>query len=150
MKKLFFAALLSMLFLNVNAQQVNITSLAINGYDPVAYFTKGQAIEGTNKISAEHDGTTYYFSSVEHQSLFERNPEQYVPQYGGYCATGVATANAKFPVDPETFKVTEGKLYLFYNGPYQGNHFNGREPWVKDEIKLIKTANSNWRSLKSK
>ena len=131
------------------AQSVNTKSVALEGYDLVSYFTKSQAIQGTDKISAEVDGVHYYFSSVENQKLFKANPAKYMPQCGGFCATGVATASAKFPVDPENFVVTDGKLYLFYNGPYKGAHFNGKEPWMKDEKALIKKADTNWSSIKN-
>ncbi len=130
-------------------QSLNIKSVALDGYDLVSYFTKNQAIQGSDKLSVEVDGVHFHFSSVENQKLFKANPDKYLPECGGFCATGVATSNAKFPVDPENFKVTDGKLYLFYNGPYQGAHFNGKDHWVKDEKALAKKAESNWNTLKS-
>lgn len=132
------------------AQSVNTKAVALDGYDLVGYFTKNQAIQGTDKLSVEVDGIHFYFSSVENQKLFEANPEQYMPECGGFCATGVATANAKFPVDPENFQVTDGKLYLFYNGPYQGAHFDGKAPWLENEETMIKNASTNWAAIKSK
>ncbi len=132
------------------AQSLNTKTVALDGYDLVTYFTKGQAIQGTDKLSVEVDGSHFYFSSAETQQLFKANPSKYMPECGGFCATGVATANAKFPVDPENFVVTDGKLYLFYNGTYKGAHFDGKEPWMKDEKALIKKADGNWSSLKGK
>jgi len=131
------------------AQSINTKSVALEGYDLVAYFTKHQAIQGSDKLAIEVDGIHYYFSSIEHQQLFKANPTKYMPEMGGFCATAVATSNAKFPVDPETFQITDGKLYLFYNGPYKGQNFNGKEPWLKDEEALIKRANANWKTLKN-
>ena len=131
------------------AQNLNTKSIALDGYDLVTYFTKGQAIQGTDKLSVELDGIYYYFSSVESRDLFKNSPSKYFPECGGFCATGVATANAKFPVDPENFQITDGKLYLFYNGPYKGAHFNGKEPWLKDEKALIKKSQDNWSALKT-
>ncbi len=131
------------------AQSVNTKHVALEGYDLVGYFAKNQAIQGTDKLSVEVDGIHYYFSSVENKKLFKANPSKYMPECGGFCATAVATSNAKFPVDPETFKVTDGKLYLFYNGPYKGANFNGKEPWLKDEKTLIKKAEANWKALKN-
>lgn len=130
-------------------QTINTKSVAIEGYDLVAYFTKNQAIQGTQALPVEVEGVFYYFSSTENQAMFKANPKKYMPQCGGFCATGVATAKAKFPVDPENFVVTDGKLYLFYNGPYQGAHFNGKDPWVKDESALIKKAATNWTSIEN-
>ena len=147
MKKLVIVAnLLGVLQLTM-AQSINLTPLAIKGYDPVAYFTDNEAVEGRAEYEVTHDGAIYRFTSEAHKQLFQEKPESYLPQYGGFCATGVATANAKFPVDPNTFKVTRGKLYLFYNGPYQGAHFNGLDPWLKDEKDLIEKANQNWLAL---
>jgi len=131
-------------------QSLNTKSVALDGYDLVGYFAKNQAIQGSDKLSVEVDGVNFYFSSVENQKLFEANPQKYMPECGGFCATGVATANAKFPVDPENFVVTDGKLYLFYNGPYKGAHFDGKEPWMKDEKALIKKADDNWSTIKTK
>ncbi|WP_298545283.1 YHS domain-containing (seleno)protein [uncultured Aquimarina sp.] len=131
------------------AQNVNTKSVALEGYDLVGYFTKNQAIQGSDKLAVEVDGIHYYFSSVENQQLFKANPTKYMPEMGGFCATAVATSNAKFPVDPETFQITDGKLYLFYNGPYKGANFNGKEPWLKDEKALIKKAEVNWKTLKN-
>jgi len=131
------------------AQSINTKSVALEGYDLVSYFTKNQALQGSDRISAEVDGVHYYFSSVENQKLFQANPGKYMPECGGFCATGVATANAKFPVDPENFTVTDGKLYLFYNGPYKGAHFDGKEPWMKDEKSLAAKAEKNWSAIRN-
>jgi len=131
------------------SQQINTKAVALDGYALVTYFTKNQAIQVTAKLSVELNGIYYHFSSVESKEMFEKNPAQYMPECGGFCATGVATASAKFPVDPENFTVTDGKLYLFYNGPYQGSHFDGKEPWSKDETALIKKAEANWSTIKN-
>ncbi|MEL6194058.1 MAG: YHS domain-containing (seleno)protein [Bacteroidota bacterium] len=147
MKKLVIVASLLGVLQATIAQSINLTPLAIKGYDPVAYFTNNEAVEGSAQYEVEHEGAIYRFKTEAHKQLFQKNPVSYLPQYGGFCATGVATANAKFPVDPTTFTVTEGKLYLFYNGPYQGAHFNGLDPWLEDEKGLIKKANQNWLAL---
>lgn len=148
MKKLFLA--LGLFLTTVSfAQSVNTKSVALDGYDLVGYFTKKQAIQGTDKLSVVENGIHYYFSSVENQKKFKANPAKYMPECGGFCAMAVAGSNAKFPVDPENFKITDGKLYLFYNGPYKGAHFDGKQPWLKDEKNLIKKADKNWASLKN-
>lgn len=149
MKKLILAFALMCGSLSI-AQSINTKSVALDGYDLVAYFTKNQAIQGTDKVFVELDGVYYYFSSVENQKMFQADPKKYMPECGGFCATGVATAKAKFPVDPENFVVTDNKLFLFYNGPYKGEHFDGKEPWMKDEKALTQKANQNWSELKTK
>lgn len=87
---------------------------AVNGFDPVAFFTDSKPVNGSPFISAEHNGATYYFANEEHKKLFTSNPDKYVPQFGGYCAFGV-TLGKLFPVDISTWQVRDGKLYLNLN-----------------------------------
>lgn len=87
------------------------SGLAIHGYDPVAYFTDGAAIEGKADIAAAHNGATYRFASAEHRNQFLEDPEKYLPQYGGYCAFGTSIGK-KFNGDPTAWRVVDGKLYL--------------------------------------
>jgi len=126
--------------------------VAIGGYDVVAYFQSGKAVKGQPEIKAVNNGIIYYFSSIENQEAFTKNPVDYLPQYDGYCALAVGAQNKKVSINPEEFKITDGKLYLFFNGslPLSGKTFNSIEPWNKDEDNLIKKANTNWLSLKSK
>lgn len=91
------------------------SGLAISGYDPVAYFTTGKAVEGKKDILVQTDGITYLFSTPQNRDLFKANPAKYRPQYGGWCAYAMGAKGEKVEVDPETFKVLDGKLYLFYN-----------------------------------
>ena len=122
------------------AQTVNMSTsgLAIDGHDPVAYFTEGKAVPGSAEITASHDGATYRFASDEHRALFVAHPEIYVPQYGGYCAYGAAQGY-KAPVEPDKFTVLGGKLYLNYNGAVQST-------WVKDTAGYIEKADAFWAS----
>jgi len=126
--------------------------VAIGGYDVVAYFQSGKAVKGQPEIKVINNGIIYYFSSTENQEAFTQNPVGYLPQYDGYCALAVGAQNKKVSINPEEFKITDGKLYLFFNGPLplSGKMFNSIEPWNKDEDNLIKKANTNWLSLKSK
>lgn len=87
---------------------------ALNGFDPVAFFTDGKPVNGSPAIAAEHRGATYYFATEGHKQLFAANPEKYAPQFGGYCAYGVAVGKL-FPVDISTWQVRDGKLYLNLN-----------------------------------
>jgi YHS domain-containing protein len=123
-------------------QQFNVSKagLAIDGYDPVAYFTKGQAIEGRKEIATVYGGITYRFASVENRNIFKSNPSKYEPQYGGWCAYAMGDAGEKVSVDPETFKVLNGKLYLFYNKFFN----NTLKSWNKDEANLKAKADKNW------
>ena len=117
--------------------------VAISGYDPVAYFISGKAVEGNSKISAEYQGITYYFSSAANKDLFVKNPSGYEPQYGGWCAYAMGNTGEKVEVDPSTFKIVNGKLYLFYN-----KYFNNTlKSWNKDENNLRSKADKNWTNI---
>ncbi|WP_420404358.1 YHS domain-containing (seleno)protein [Nisaea sp.] len=85
--------------------------VALRGYDPVAYFTAGQAERGDASFTATYEGATYHFASAARREEFLLEPRLYVPSYGGFCAYGVAVGQ-KFDGDPEVFALVEGKLYL--------------------------------------
>ncbi len=118
------------------------SGIALDGYDPVAFFTDGKPMHGDLNISATHKGATYFFTSKDHKGKFESDPEAYVPQYGGYCAFGVA-AGALFPVDINTWQIKNGKLYLNLN-PAILEQFN------KKFDKQVAKADKNWPELVSK
>lgn len=125
----------------------NKDNVAINGYDLVAYFTQNEAVRGSQKHEAVHNGVKFWFASEEHKNMFLANPQKYEPQYGGWCAFGLAANNAKVPSDPKTFKLYNGKLYLFFNDFYQGNPVNTIVFWNADEANLKNKADRNWRAL---
>jgi YHS domain-containing protein len=114
--------------------------VGIKGYDPVAYFTEGKAVKGNKDEAALSNGVTYYFSSGANRQEFRKNPSRYEPQYGGWCAYAMGSSGSKVEIDPGTFKIQDGKLYLFYNKFFN----NTLKSWNKDETKLQKNANANW------
>lgn len=122
----------------------NKENVAINGYDVVAYFNAYKAVEGNKKHSVELDGVTYYFSSAANAKTFKENPSAYQPAYGGYCAFAMAMNGSKVPVDPTTFKIRDGKLYLFFNDLYKGEPMNTIIPWNAQEAELVGKADANW------
>src|SRR5258708_26352479 len=87
----------------------------IKGYDPVAYFTGSKAIKGSKDQAVVYEGITYYFSSAANREAFRKDPARYEPQYGGWCAYAMGNDGSKVEVDPGTFKIVGGKLFLFYN-----------------------------------
>ena len=89
--------------------------LAIKGYDPVAYFTQNQAVQGSDKYSYRWLGATWQFASAENRALFIAEPAKYAPQYGGYCADGVSFGTVTTNVDPKAWRIIEGKLYISYD-----------------------------------
>lgn len=150
LKQVFFIVLLTFVS-SVYAQvdPVDKNGLAIGGYDVVAYFSN-KAVKGNAKITASYNKATYQFSSTANRDAFEKNPTKYLPQFDGYCAWGVCEKTAKYPINPETFQVADGKLYLFYNGPLNGSNFNAHEAWKTDEKTLLKAADANWSAAKEK
>jgi YHS domain-containing protein len=114
--------------------------LAIQGYDPVAYFAAGKALHGKKEYSFSYQGVTYHFSSVTNRDLFKAAPEKYEPVYGGWCAYAMGATGDKVEVDPETFKIIDGKLYLYYNKFFT----NTLKTWNKDEKSLKEKADNNW------
>jgi len=89
--------------------------VAIMGYDPVAYFTDGRAVKGSDKYSFDWLGTPWHFASGKHREMFMSEPIKYAPQYGGYCVGEVVGGSVTVNIDPEAFKIIEGKLYLVYD-----------------------------------
>jgi YHS domain-containing protein len=124
-------------------QQFNISksSLAIDGYDPVAYFTAGKAVQGKKEISTIYEGITYRFSTIQNKQAFITDPAKYEPQYGGWCAYAMGSSGEKVEIDPETFKIINGKLYLFYNSFFN----NTLKSWNKNEYVLRSKADNNWK-----
>jgi len=118
-------------------------NLALQGYDPVAYFVSKKAIEGKKSLSTTFEGVIYYFSSQNNKELFLKEPEKYEPQYGGWCAYAMGASNEKVEVDPETFKLIDGKLYLFYNS-WGTNTLN---KWNDNQKYLNVKADKNWKSI---
>jgi YHS domain-containing protein len=116
---------------------------AIQGYDPVAYFVLGKAVEGKKELAVITEGITYYFSSQKNKELFIKDPKKYEPQYGGWCAYAMGANNEKVEIDPETFKIVDGKLYLFYHSWTN----NTLTKWNENEKNLKIKADKNWLKI---
>jgi YHS domain-containing protein len=135
-------------FASAQTEPVDKNGLAIGGYDVVTYFTANKATKGNAKFTAKNNGATYNFASAKNLKAFKSNPKKYLPQCDGYCAWGVAEKTTKFPINPETFKVVNGKLYLFFNGDFKGSPFNTLPEWNKDEKRLLGALKPNWEKVK--
>jgi YHS domain-containing protein len=112
------------------------SSLAVGGYDTVAYFKAGRPTQGVAQFETEYKGATWRFASKENLDAFKANPTAYAPQYGGYCAWAVSqgyTASG----DPNVWKIVNGKLYLNYDQGVQAK-------WEKDIPGFIAKADKNW------
>jgi YHS domain-containing protein len=119
--------------------------LAIEGYDPVSYF-KGKPQKGNASFSIMQNGATYRFANAADMNAFKQNPAMYMPMYGGWCAYAMGAKGEKVEVDPETYKIVGGRLYLFYN-----KYFNNTlKTWNKDEATLKNKADANWQKITNK
>jgi YHS domain-containing protein len=121
--------------LNLDAQGV-----AIHGYDPVAYFADGKPVKGSAEFSHKVGDATYYFASARHRDRFAKAPEKYAPQFGGYCAMGTAMGK-KLDVDPQAWRIVDGKLYLNLDKDVQ-------KKWLSDVPGHLKQANAKWAEIR--
>ena len=115
---------------------------AIGGYDPVAYFNEGKPVAGTAEHSLDWNGVTWRFASAANRDAFAAAPAKYAPQYGGFCAWAVSQGYTA-PVDPDAWKIVDGKLYLNYSKGVQAN-------WEKDVPGHIRSADGNWPGIRDK
>jgi YHS domain-containing protein len=123
------------------------SGLALEGHDPVAYFPEGggKPLKGDAKFSATHKGVTYHFATEANRQLFLKDPAKFEPQYGGWCAYAIP-GKEKVEVDPESFVVREGKLYLFYKGFFNDT----RAKWQKEPADFVKRGDVAWKEITAK
>ncbi|TMM59104.1 hypothetical protein FEE95_06630 [Maribacter algarum] len=126
------------------ANNIDNSNIALEGYSPVSYLDLGLAQRGNKAYKSEHQKMAYYFTSAEQKATFDKNPDKYLPQYGGFCAFGIY-AGAKFRVDPNKFIVQDGKYYLFLNNV----ELDAKQLWLvdNDHTKLKGVADTNWKGL---
>lgn len=115
------------------------SDLAVDGYDPVAYFTAGQPVKGDAAFAVEYKGATWRFVSAENLALFRADPSAYAPQYGGYCAWAVAQGYTA-PGDARFWRIEDGKLYLNFDAKVQRD-------WEADIPGFIAKADANWPTV---
>jgi YHS domain-containing protein len=143
--KQYTTLLLLLISITFTAQNYNTKNgFVAEGYDVVSYF-KQKAEKGNKEFTTEFDGVKFKFSSKENLEKFKENPKKYAPQYGGYCAYAIGLKGEKVTINPKTFEIRNGKLYLFYNS-WGTNTF---ELWQKEGAeKLQKQADKNWIKIK--
>lgn len=121
---------------------VDKSGKALQGYDPVAYFTADAAVKGDPQFTATFEGATYLFASAENKALFEADPARYAPQFGGFCAWAVSQGyTAK--IDPQAFQIVDGRLLLQYS-------LGIREKFKKDTDGNLAKADANWPAIAAK
>jgi len=143
MKKLVFVFLFISSFV-FSQENFNLKKgYAAEGYDVVAYFNN-KAEKGQKKFTTTIEGVKFKFISAKNVKIFIANPNKYIPQYGGYCAYAIGKTGEKVSINPKTFEIRDGKLYLFYNA--WGT--NTLELWTKEGTKeLQEKADQNWERL---
>jgi YHS domain-containing protein len=123
---------------------VDDDGLWVEGYDPVAYLLDRKAEKGSAAFTATYQGATFRFTGRAHLDAFKADPLKYLPQYGGYCAFAIGDHKEKVEVDPETFTIKDGKVFLFYNAFFN----NTLDDWKADEPRLHMAADRNWATFK--
>lgn len=144
-----FLAFFALISTNVLAQDnqannIDNSNIALQGYSPVSYADLGLAQKGVKAFKSEHEKVAYYFTSAEQKAAFDKNPAKYLPQYGGFCAFGIY-AGAKFRTDPNKFISKDGEYFLYLNNL----ELDAKQLWLneKDHKKLVGVANKNWEKL---
>ncbi|SDS50616.1 YHS domain-containing protein [Polaribacter sp. KT25b] len=142
--KQYTTLLLLLISITFSAQNYNTKNgFVAEGYDVVSYFNN-KAEKGNKEFTTEFDGVKFKFSSKENLAKFKENPKKYAPQYGGYCAYAIGLKGEKVTINPKTYEIRDGKLYLFYNS--WGT--NTLELWQKEgPEKLQKQADKNWKKI---
>jgi YHS domain-containing protein len=116
--------------------------VAIQGYDPVAFFTDSRPVQGNSQFQSSYHGAKYYFASAEHKAAFDKEPLKFEPQFGGYCAYG-ASRGKTAPIKIEAWQIVNGRLLMQYDLDIKGK-FN-----VDPQGNLNK-ADQNWPGLVDK
>jgi YHS domain-containing protein len=111
-------------------------ALMLKGHDVVAYFTQGKHMLGSPQHKSRYQGVTFRFASAEHKSLFDREPQKYLPQYGGFCANGIAYG-IPWGGDADTWRMIDGKLYIFGGAA-------SRDAFLLDPQANLKLADKYW------
>lgn len=156
MLKFIFLIFVTHLSIQASASTSNLDKkgLALEGYDAVSYFapdaSKKGPIKGDPRFEAKHDGATYQFSSEVNKLEFLKNPNKYLPAFGGWCAYAVAEKKEKVEVDTKSFLIQDGRLLLFFKGFLADT----RDKWLntksKTAMNYLKEADANWPEVKNK
>ena len=117
--------------------------VAIMGYDPVAYFTDNRPVQGSEEFSYDWLGTPWHFASRQHRELFKSEPVKYAPQFGGYCAGEVALDGITVNIDPDAWRIIDGKLYLGYGKDFAADLEAHPQNWLPK-------AEANWPKVEAK
>ncbi len=138
-----FLALFCSALAHAETEKINtgfFSRTAVKGYDVVAYFSRGQAIEGDKAHALDYKGARWLFSNAHHREMFRRDPARYEPQFGGYCAYAVAAKHKLVGIDPQAWSIVDGKLYLNYSAKV-------RSQWEQNLQEYILEARRIWPAI---
>jgi YHS domain-containing protein len=119
---------------------VDNESIALHGYDPVSYF-QDQPTKGKKALTYKYNSINYIFSNEKNMKIFKNSPENYLPEFGGYCAYGVRLGK-KFDIDPTAFAIEDGQLYVLLNR-------STKNLWDSDRKRNISIAQRIWKTIES-
>ncbi len=138
-KLLALFALLMTVGLSAYALTTAELAAALNGMDVVSYFKESGPVKGQPAFRRDFDGGRYLFANAQNQAAFVADPDRYLPQFSGLCATGISLGKV-FKGDPDTWKIVDGKLYLYHSGPVRAK--GDADP------NTIARAHQNWAARK--
>jgi YHS domain-containing protein len=144
-KALPVVALQLLLLLSASAKQLSNldnAGLALQGYDPVAFFTDHMPVKGNQQFQSSYNGAKYYFASAAHKAAFDKEPAKYEPQFGGYCAYGASRGKAA-PIKIEAWQIVNGRLLMQYD-------LDVKDMFNSDPQGNLKKADENWPGLVEK
>ena len=149
MKKYFLLLFLIVFFQDIYSQDanshlnLNSNNIAVDGYDLVSYFEENKAVEGKKNYKFTFENVNYYFSSEKHLNSFKKSPTKYLTSFGGWCAYAMGATGEKVKIDPESFIVNDGNLYLFYYSFFNDT----KSKWNNDPKNLEQKAKINWKKI---
>jgi YHS domain-containing protein len=120
----------------------NENFIALRHFDPVSYFNN-KPLRGSEKIQHDHKGIIYYFASAENKEIFQKTPDKFEPAYGGYCAYTFATTGERVKIDPTSYRIVNGRLFLFYN--FSGDNRLLKWTSAPNKKNLIAAADKKWK-----
>ena len=129
--------------------------VAIDGYSPVSYFSEGRAQQGSSSFAVHHAGVTYWLTDADQVAAFKADPNRYQPAHGGWCSLMLTGSGQMTPANPESFKIVDDRLLLFWSGDFNGMSIDGGKNWqskfedATGEAALLAKADKKWQALLS-
>ena len=134
--------------------RISDENVAIDGYSPVSYFQHGRAEQGSAEYNVQHEGITYFLTGLDQVEFFEADPGRYQPAHGGWCSLMLSGSGQRTPANPESFKIIDDKLLMFWHGDYNGQTISGLKNWASKtdndpvkEMERLLDADKTWQKI---